>query len=154
MENKGSFGTITSLTMTLAGLADAAARESAAIANDVTRYLDALLEFTVSLSGGSATGDKAIDLYLAPSLDGTTWPDTVTGANAAYTPGDLKNLMFLGTFYAPSGTGPFRAVFPTSMGPNAALLLPPFWSIVLVNRTGRSLASGTVRFLGSQVSEE
>lgn len=150
--NIAVFGAATAVTITLAGLVDAAYREAAAIDNSVNRFLDALLEFSVTLPG-AATGDKEIVIFAAVSLDGVTWPDVVTGANAAITPGDERNLIRLGTFYCPSGNGPWQAVWPTSAGPWAALTLAPYWTLIVQNRTGQTLSAGSIRFVGTQIAE-
>lgn len=150
--NIAAFGDPTALTITLAGLVDAAYREATKVDNTVNKFLDALLEFSVTLPG-AATGDKEIVIFGAVSLDGTTWPDVVTGVNAAITPGDERNLIRLGTFYCPSGNGPWRAVWPTAAGPWAALTLAPYWTLIVQNRTGQTLSAGTIRFVGTQIAE-
>lgn len=153
--NKASFGAATALTITLTAVADAAARQALKVDNTGTRFLDALLEISVTLAAAASSASKSVEVYLAGSLDGVTWPDTITGTDAVYTPGDVRNLMWIGTFYAyGAGTGPFKWVVPTSMGPVASLLLFPYWTIVLVNGTGQTINAGTVRFIGGQVTEE
>lgn len=144
-----AYGAATSLTITLTSVANNAARESLKVDNTTNRFLDALLEFSVTL-GGVPTGD--VEVYLAASLAGSVWPDAVTGADAALTIADVRNLIYMGTIACPAA-GPNRAIWPTSMGPNAALTLPPWWSIVLLNKSGQTITAGSVRFLGSQVAE-
>jgi len=149
-----AYGPATALTITLTAVADGAARQALAVNNSVTKFLDALLEISVSLAAAASSANKNIDVYMAGSLDGAAWPDVISGADAAYTPGDLRNLMWIGTFYAyGGGTGPFKWVIPTSMGPVAALLSFPYWTVVLVNGTGQTINAGTIRFVGGQIAE-
>lgn len=151
--NKASYASAkTALTITLTSVLAAAARQSAEVDNSTLRYLDGGLEFSFTLAGAPAAGGY-VELYLAASLDGSVWPDAVTGADAAITIAHTGNLIALGTVQCPAA-GPNRAVWPTMMGPLAGLILPPWWSIVIVNQTDQTITAGSINFLGGQVTEE
>jgi hypothetical protein len=140
-----------SLTITLTNVLAGAARQSTEVDNTVTAYLDLLLELSFTFAGAPAAGGY-VEVFLACSGDGTFWPDAVTGADDAYTVGDRGRLISLGTVPCPAA-GPNKSVWPTLVGPNAALVLPPFWAIVVVNNTNQTMNAGSVRFLGNQITE-
>lgn len=154
--NKAKFGTPASLTITLNGLANGAAREATKVNNSSDKYLDLQIEVTVQLAGGSPADPKAVEVYLARSLDGVVWPDVVTGANAAITPENLANLQFLGSIYFAAGSTTRSGIFDTAAGPNAALALTPYWTLIIKNNTGVAFAGSgcTARYGGLQISNE
>lgn len=149
--NKASFAAaMESLTITLTSVGTGTYRASAEVNNSVTRYLDMLLEMSLTF-GGVPTGD--VEVYLAASGDGSFYPAGVTGADDAPTITDPAHLSYLGTIKG-SGAGPLKVVWPTIAGANAALVLPPFWCIVLRNLTGQNISAGSLRWLGQQITEE
>lgn len=151
--NKASFGTLTAATITLNGLANGAARQSTEIDNSVSAFLDMMLELKVTLAVAAPGG--VVQVYLARSLDGVVWPDVVTGADGAITIAAAANLQHLGYITCGAGVGPFYGIFDTTSGPNAALSLPPYLAIIVVNESGQAFAgSGCgLRYMGTQISE-
>jgi hypothetical protein len=151
--NKASFGAVTDATITLNGLANNAAREALKIDNSVAAFLDLMLELKVTLAVAAPGGQ--VNVYIARSLDGVKWPDVVTGADAAIAIASVQNLQHLGYIVCGAGVGPFYGIFDTAAGPNAALTLPPFFTVIIENKTGQAFAGAgnSLRYLGTQIVE-
>lgn len=134
----GSLGV--AISCTLASLASASARESAAVDNQTNLYIDALVEVTVKLQAGSPASDKAVYVYAAGSVDASTWPDAVTGSDAAITMNSPTQLRLLGVIFAPTASTTFKSE-PMSVASVFGGVLPPKWSIVILNKTGIALSA-------------
>lgn len=96
----------------------------------------------------TATASTSINIYVVGSLDGTTWPDGVTAADAAVTlPALSNNLRWLGTLMCHTSGGTFYSE-PLSIASQFGGTLPPYWKIVIQNNlpAGVSLTSGTVAY--------
>jgi hypothetical protein len=128
------------ITCTLASLAISSYRESTAVDNTTNLWLDALVSMGVKLQAGTPANDKAVYVYCAGSIDGTTWGDAVTGSDAAITPNAPINLKLLGAIWAPTSAGTFEAG-PWSVASVFGGVMPKKWSIVVWNRTGIALDS-------------
>lgn len=137
---KTAYGTTgQAISCTLASLAYLSYRESAAIDNQTNLWLDALVHLQIKLQAGTPASDKAVYVYAAASVDGTNWPDTVTGADASITPNSPTQLRLLGVIQAPTSGGTFKGG-PWSVA-SVFGALPPKWSIVVFNKTGIALSA-------------
>lgn len=135
------FGSLQNLTITLASLGSGGARESAAVENALALLLDAMVQIAIQLAAGTPTGDKKIEVYAYGSVNGTTYTDNATGADAAITLRTPTNLQLLGTIECPDGGGlTYRGIFP-SIATAFNGLLPYKWGIVVVNKTGLAFAA-------------
>jgi hypothetical protein len=138
---KLEWGTTTDLTITLASLATATARESTAVDNTSDKFEDAEVYLAIKLAAGSPGSDKAIYIYAYGSADGTNYTDNATGSNAAITLRAPSNLRLIGAISTPdSGALTYKIV----LGSVAAAfggLLPPKWGIVVQNVTNLAFDS-------------
>ena|SRR2546429_2604587 len=140
------------ITCTLASLATSAARESASVDNTSNLYLDALVQVKIKLQAGTPGSDKRVYIYAAGTVDGgTTWPDAVTGADAAITPNSPTQLRLIGVIEAPTSAGIFISE-PMSVAQAFGGVLPKKWSLVIQNMTNITFsATGsdhTVKYQG------
>lgn len=139
---KEAYGTdAQAITVTLASLASAAARESATIDNLVNLFLDALVEVKVQTNASAPTGDKAVYVYVWGTVDYTataTFPDKVTGADAAITPDSPTQLRLLGAIFCTSASTSYK-MEPTSVASLFSGIMPAKWGLVIVNSTGNAL---------------
>jgi hypothetical protein len=143
MNQKIEYGTASqAITLSLApagvGLINGAARESTAIDNTTNKFIDAIVYLAIKLAAGSPASEKVIKIYFAASEDGTNYTYNATGSDSGITmvsPADV-----LGPFIiqAPnSGAVVWKAVFPVAQFFGG--ILPPKWSIILVNNSGLAL---------------
>jgi len=138
---KQAFGASTAITITLASLANAAARESLVVDNTSNLYLDALVLVIAKLAAGSPAGVKALYIYAYGSEDGTNYTDNATGADAAITLRSPTNLRLIGAISVPdSGALSFKS-HPMSIAAAFGGVMPRKWGIVLSNQSGVALDS-------------
>lgn len=137
-----AYATPTTLTITLTSLASSATagRESTAVDNGTTLYLDALVQVKTKLAAGTPANDKAIYVYAYGSVDGTTFPDTVTGVNAAITLNDPTQLRLIGVINATTSAQVCLSE-PMSVAQAFGGILPETWGIVVRNYSGVALSS-------------
>jgi hypothetical protein len=129
------------ITCTLASLASGSGRESAAIDNRTNLYRDALVFLQLKTAAGSIGTDPFAYIYAAGTVDdGTTWPDTVTGADAAITLNTITQLRLLGAVWLGAASTTYKAG-PFSVASVFGGVLPAEWSIVVVNKCGVALDS-------------
>lgn len=140
---KALYGTeAQAITCTIASLASSstAGRESTAIDNTTNLFLDALVQVSVKTAAGALGNDKAVYVYVAGTVDAATptWPDNVTGADAAITLVNPTELKLLGTIFCPASSTTYKGG-PWSVAEKFGMWLPEKWSIVVVNFTGQAL---------------
>lgn len=129
------------ITVTLASLASGSSRESALIDNVTNLFLDALVQAKVKTNASAPTGDKAVHVYCWGGVDYTataTYPDTVTGADAAITPNSPTQLKYLGSIWTPAASTTYIGG-PFSIAERFGGTLPAKWGLVFTNATGNAL---------------
>lgn len=133
------------LTITLTSLADSTSsgRESTSVDNTGNLWLDVLVSAKVkSQNSGSISAPSAVYVYAYATTDNaTTWPDTVTGTDAAITLNSPTQLKLLGTIYVAAINTQYKAG-PWSLAALYGGRLPAKWGVVVVNDCGTAL-SGT-----------
>jgi hypothetical protein len=128
------------ITVTLASLASASARESTAIDNRTDLFLDALVFVQVKFANTAVGTDPFVYVYVAGTVDdGTTWPDAVTGSDAAITLDATPNVRLLGAVFAVQNTT--KKSGPWSVAQAFGGAMPAKWSIVIKNNSGIALTS-------------
>lgn len=132
---KIAFGTSTALTVTLASLATAGARESTVVDNTSDLFLDALVRLQVKLQAGSPGSDKAIYVYAYGSEDGTNYTDNATGSDAAVTMRAPSNLRLIGVINTPDSGALTYKSHPMSVAAAFGGVMPRKWGIVVENKT-------------------
>ena len=117
---KPSYGSKTSITISLNSLANGSVATSNAIDNSSTLYQDALVEITIS---GTAATNAYCDVRLLCSEDNSTF-------------GTWESAIKLGTIdlSVSPNTGHFSLL-------NALCQMPKYWKIAVKNVTGNALAS-------------
>jgi len=125
------------ITITLASLANAAARASTVISNTTNLYDDVLLfvKITTGASGVSSTG--YVNIFGYGTVDnGSTYPEGITGTDAAVTLTTPPNLVILAQINA-NTNGATKTYGPFSFCRQYGVdRLPSSWGIVVVNNTG------------------
>lgn len=145
---KTSYNTSTAVTITLTSLANGSARESTAVVNTTTLYLDAQLYVACKLAAGTPSG--GIDVYLYGSEDGTNYDDNATGSDAAITLRTPCNLVLVGRIQTEtSGALTWKMTFK-SLAASFGGVLPRKWGVCIANNTGLAFDStgNSVTFTG------
>lgn len=140
-ETYGSSGQ--TITCTLASLASSATagRESTAIDNTSDLFLDVLAFLQIKLQAGTPGNDQAVYAYAYATVDGgTTYPDAVTGTDAAITLNNPTQLALLGAIYCPSGATTYKGG-PWSVAKTFGGVVPAKWGIVVRNYTNVALSA-------------
>ena len=123
-----------SFTLTLASLANAAARQSTLLTNTTPGYPAAIVLLKIESGASAPTAGSVYEIYLLRADETPTLSDDAAGAtDAAIT---IENSPLLGTIVTTATTNKnFYGVFDTSvLGP-----LGPKWGIAVKNSTGQSL---------------
>ncbi|HEV7280284.1 MAG TPA: hypothetical protein VGN57_08740 [Pirellulaceae bacterium] len=144
------YGAPQTLAINLASLATSGTvgRQSALVSNAIEGYADVLLELTVVLPTGTPVGEQAVFLWAAASLDGSLFTDNASGVEGSVTMRDPSNLVLVGRLDCPDAGGltyrsPLWSLASVWQG-----VMPPFWSVVVRNITGLTLAAGSqVRYV-------
>jgi hypothetical protein len=130
--SKAAYGTATSITVTLASLANNGSATSSAIDNTTNLFLDANVEVIVvsAASGTSATG--YVEVFAKASID---------NADFASDTADRK----IGTIGVAANATTYKGIFPVASAFGG--VLPPYWQVRVRNATGAALAaSGNAAF--------
>lgn len=140
---KQARGTSTSFTQTLASLASSATagRESTSVDNTSNNYTDYMVGGKIKLATGTPANDKAVYVYVYGSEDGTLYPDTVTGSDAAVTLRDPTVLTLLRVIPCPDSGALTYEMQPICVAWAFGGQLPRAWGIVVRNYTGVAFSS-------------
>lgn len=152
---KLAYAASAALTCTLESLATSstlvAGRESTAVVNTSNLYLDYLLSGRVKL-GTSPTDAKVIEVWVYASLEDTpTYPDSITGSDAAatLTSVNIKNaaLALAASMVTANVTGRIYPFRPVSIASLFGGVVPKRWGVWVSHNTGVNLdasAGGTL----------
>jgi hypothetical protein len=143
------YGSGVPIPITIGSLVNNAARQSAAVNNSSGLYLDALASVTVKAPTTGVSGNSLVNVYVAGSIDGTTWPgegsgnlDGVNGIDATITLEAPTNLILLSQITTPTASGSYVSE-PSSLASVFNGIIPPSWSLIVQNLTGQTLQSGS-----------
>jgi len=135
---KTAFAAGSTLTCTLASLTTGSSRESTVIDNSTNKYLDALVMLKVKFANTAVGTDPWVYVYGYGTVDGgTTYPDNVTGTDAAITLDNPVNLKLLGAVSAAQNVTNIGG--PWSMASLFGGILPEKWGIVVKNSSNITL---------------
>lgn len=139
---KNEYGSASALTITLASLADAAAREATVVDNSSDKFIDALVAVRVKpQNSGSIIAPSHVLVYAYASVDdGGEYTDAVTGTDAAITPNSPTQLKLLGAVYIAAINVTYRGG-PWSVKDAFGGSLPKRWGIVVFNDCGTALSA-------------
>jgi hypothetical protein len=136
---KTKYGTAgQAIAITLAGLAQDAARASAAVSNETDLFLDVLVQLQIQLGTGTLGSDRAIYVYAYGTADDDpvdVWGDTdLDGTDKAITMDSPTNLRIVGVMNARASGEVIESV-PMSLAAAFGGYVPRKWGIVVHNRT-------------------
>ena len=144
---KLAYATSTSITITFNSLADGSARESTAVDNSSNLYLDALVR--VSVAVGTVANEKRVLVYAYGSEDGSTYPDPLTGSDAAASLENPTVVTLACVIPTPSNSKTYESD-AFSIARLYGGIVPRKWGLVVVNRSGAALSGSgnTASFTG------
>lgn len=134
------FGPITNFGITLNGLASAAARSSAKVDNQNSRYIDAICQFKIKSASGSVGDRYAVYFFAWGAVDDASpiFPAGVTGVDEPVSVTlETLSIRQIGSIYV-SSAGILISP-PFSVAPAFGNVLPPVWGVLAINRCGLAL---------------
>lgn len=130
------------IAITINGLANDAKRESAAVDNSTSCFLDALVQVRIATNASAdSTGDKSVYIYGYATADGgVSCSGNASGSDAAFgtDPQQLNNCRLIGVVYAPTQNNIYESDL-VSVASAFGGVLPQHWGIIVHNRTGQML---------------
>lgn len=144
---KAQLGTVQTFTVTnLHSLASSATAgwQSDQVDNTTNEYLDALVQVKLDFANTAPANSRGAYVYAAGGLETGVLSNPASGTEGAITLLDVtanqQNLRLIG--FAPYTTAD-EVVESSPMSVAAAFggVLPPFWSIVIINHSGAALAA-------------
>lgn len=149
---RSKYGSVTTITCTLASLAQAAARETSTVDNSSDNFLDALCMVKVKFANTAVGSDKRVYIYAWGIIDAASpeYPDAVTGSDAGITLDSPTQLVQVGVIEAAQNVT--RKSRPFSVAAAFNGILPVKWGLVILNMSNITLtATGsdhTVKYHG------
>jgi hypothetical protein len=136
------------ITITLASLANAAARQSTAVSNTASLYEDALLYIKITPAAAAVSATGYVNVYGYGSVDGgTNYPEGITGTDGALTFLTPTNLILLGQINIVANSTA-RSIGPVSFCRTYGIdRLPAQWGIVVLNETGAAFNATAGNFV-------
>ena len=136
---KPLFSTKTSITITLASLANNGIASCTALDNSSNLYDDALVQLKIKTGAASTGSGVPINVYAYASADGgTTYPDGAgTNTSSGVTTTQLR---LLGQIIVSANATTYISD-PMSVAAAFGGVLPEHWGIVIENKSGGSLDS-------------
>ncbi len=129
------------LTLTIASLANDAARGSTAVDNTSNLFLDVLFRLKVKTAAASTSATGYVLIYAYASVDGgTTYDYAFGGSDAAITLTEPPNIKQLGSVSCIANATTYYSPL-LSVAAAFGGVVPAFWGIVIVNKTGATLDS-------------
>lgn len=131
------------IACTLASLASAAFRASAAVDNTTNLYDDVKVQFTLhSAASGTIGPSPVVNVYLAESANGgTTYSDGLAAGDGLVTPTNPPNLKLLYTLNTPVVNTAYTSD-PFYVRSAAGISeMPDHWFLVFQNLTGLALGA-------------
>lgn len=134
---KLAYATSTSITISFNSISDGTARESTAVDNTSNLYLDAIVR--VSVAVGTVASEKRVLVYAYGSEDGSTYPDTVTGSDAAITLENPTVVTLACAIPTPSNSKTYESD-AFSIARLYGGVMPRKWGLIVANRSGAALS--------------
>jgi hypothetical protein len=144
---KAQLGSVQTFTVTnLHSLASSATAgwQSAEVDNTSNEYLDALVQVVLDFANTAPANSRGAYVYAAGGLETGVLSNPASGSQGAITLLDVtanaQNLRLIG--FIPYATQDEVAESsPMSVAAAFGGILPPFWSIVIINHSGAALAA-------------
>lgn len=144
---KSQLGTAVAMTVTnLNSLASSATAgwQSAVVNNTTDEYLDALVQVVLSFANTAPANSRGAYVYAAGGIESGVLSNPASGTQGSITLLDIttnaQNLRMIG-FIPYTTQNEVAESSPMSVAAAFGGILPPFWSIVVVNHSGAALTA-------------
>lgn len=129
------------ITCTLASLTNGSVRGAASVDNRTNLFQDVLVQIKIKSGASSTASTGVVNIYAAGTVDdGTTWPDTYTGADAGITLTSPTNLRLIGQLNVVANATTYSSE-PLSIAAAFGGIMPAEWGIIIENKSGGTLDS-------------
>ena len=153
-DQKIAYASSASFTCTLASLASdtnlLAGRESTAVDNSSNLYLDYLVTGTFTVASSGLGTSESINVYLYARETDSTWPEDVTGSDAALTWDSTETrdagMVLLASVATNNTASQTYSMAPVSVAACFGGVVPAGFGLWVVQNTGGALASGTLSY--------
>ena len=153
-DQKIAYASSASFTCTLASLASdtnlLAGRESTAVDNSSNLYLDYLITGTFTVASSGLSSSESINVYLYARETDSTWPEDVTGSDAALTWDSTETrdagMVLLASVATNNTASQTYSMAPVSVAACFGGVVPAGFGLWVVQNTGGALASGTLSY--------
>lgn len=139
---KEKFGSANqTITITIASLANNAARASTAVDNGTNLFLDALVFLKIRSASASTSSTGSVVVYAYGTADaGTTYTESASGTDAAITLTSPTNARLIGVINVVANSTTYNSG-PFSVAAAFGGTLPEKWGIIIQNLSGATLDS-------------
>jgi hypothetical protein len=153
---KAAYGSVQTMTVTnLHSLAPSttAGWQSAVVDNTSDKFLDALVMIVADFANTAPSVSKMLLVYAYAGIESGVYTNPVTGSEGTITLANVdttaQNLRLIGTIPYTTQDEIAEAA-PMSVAAAFGGVLPPYWGIVIMNRSGAALHSSgnTVKYRG------
>jgi len=135
---KTKYDTGTTLTCTLASLANSSARSSTAVDNTTNLYADVLVQVQIKTAAASTSSTGYVNIYVYSSADaGTTYTEGA-GTDAGVTLTSPPNARVLGVLNCVANATTYKS-HTWSVASAFGGVMPDHWGIIIENKTGAAL---------------
>lgn len=131
-----SYGAKTTITITLTSLANGSARESTVIDLTAVKPDDLIIRIQTT---GQASGTSTLDIYAYAALADTTYADSATGSDAAFTAANRLNAKFVDAVKM-NATTAVKSIL-RSLAAAFGGVLPDKVGFIFVNSSGAALSA-------------
>lgn len=135
-----TYTTLSAPTITLASLTTTSARQSSGINNSVGA-IDHIAEITIGSPASSTSSTGSCSVYICPSADdGSTYAGGASGSDSAFS-GRKENAILARTIDVVANSTTYRVTLSVAA---ACGFMPKYYSWVILNSSGGTLASGSI----------
>ena len=129
------YGTATSMTITLASLANGSSATSSTVDNTTNLFVDVLVELVMTLPATGTVATGTVEVWAKASVDNSDFDDDVNDR--------LVGVMVM----AAAGAQTRKKIFGLAGAFGGTV--PPYWQLRVRNATGGVVTSGTLVYRGA-----
>lgn len=149
-----NYGTLTTLLSALASLTNTSAYQTNAVDNTSNLFMQVKFQVQFTSPGSGLSGNSVVNVYVASSRDGSTWPgegsgnsDGVTGTAGGIALEAPCNLTKVASIAVPTASKTYTSDWIELTIPYMGVV-PAHWAIIVENQVGGTITSVSVFYHG------